>query len=280
LTSSTLDLPTEGARYHLRLAGAGPPLLLLHGFTGSGATWDPHAASLGRDYRLIAIDLLGHGKTEAPRDPVRYRVEHAVADLLTLLDMLGIDDFALLGYSMGGRLALHLALAAQERLQALVLEGASPGIRGHSERAARIRADEELAITIERQGIEPFVTRWEALALFASQASLPVAVRDRLRAQRLENNPIGLANSLRGMGAGVPPPLYDRLRELSMPTLLIAGALDGKYCTLAGMMKRRLARAQVEIVAGAGHAVHLEQPTVFDALVRRFLDLHMKEHDL
>jgi 2-succinyl-6-hydroxy-2,4-cyclohexadiene-1-carboxylate synthase len=273
-TPATVDVPINGVRYHARLAGAGPAIVLLHGFSGSGASWEPHAAVLGREYRVIAVDLLGHGRTAAPHDPVRYRVEHAVADILALIDALGVDDFALLGYSMGGRLALHLALAARNRARALILESASPGVPDPDERAARVRADEELAEAIERDGIEAFVTRWEALPLFASQTSLPSAVRVRLRAQRLTNSPAGLAGSLRGMGAGVPSALHDRLGELTMPTLLIAGALDDKYRRLAATMHAGMPQAETAIVPDAGHTVHLEQPAAFDDAVHTFLRAH------
>jgi 2-succinyl-6-hydroxy-2,4-cyclohexadiene-1-carboxylate synthase len=278
-TPMTLDLPIDGVRYHVRLAGSGPAIVLLHGFTGSGASWESLTAMLEREYRVIAVDLLGHGRTDAPHDLLRYRVEHAVADLVALIDALGVDDFALLGYSMGGRLALHLALAEPSRVRALILESASPGIAGPDERAARIRADEELADAIEREGIDAFVTRWEALALFASQLNPSLAVRGRLRTQRLANSPTGLANSLRGMGAGVPPALYDRLGELSMPALLIAGALDEKYRRLANTMQARMPHAETAIVPGAGHTVHLEQPAAFDEVVRTFLQAHYAGSD-
>jgi 2-succinyl-6-hydroxy-2,4-cyclohexadiene-1-carboxylate synthase len=271
LVPSSVDLPVNGVRYHVRLAGDGPPLVLLHGFTGSGANWESHAATIGRSYRLIAIDLLGHGRSAAPTDPARYQVQRAASDLLTLLDMLGVADFALLGYSMGGRLALHVALAAPKRVRALVLESASPGIADGRERDERIRADEDLAAAIEHEEIEAFIRRWEALSLFASQVNLPIAMRDRLHAQRLENSPIGLANSLRGMGAGVPPPLQDRLVELPMPTLLIVGALDEKYLALSLAMSRQLPQAELAVVPGAGHTVHLEQPVAFDEIVCKFL---------
>lgn len=272
MSQASLDLAVNGVRYHARVAGDGPPLVLLHGFTGSSATWEPHLAVLGGERRLVAVDLLGHGSTQAPREPERYGVEPAVADLLALLALLGVDRFALLGYSMGGRLALHLALAAPQRVQALVLESASPGIREQQEREARRRTDDELADFVEREGIEAFVARWEALPLFASQANLPLAVREQLRAQRLAQDPLGLANSLRGMGAGVMPSVEDRLGTLAMPILIVAGRLDDKYCRLAHAMQQHLARACVEIVPDAGHAVHLEQPVVFDRLVCGFLE--------
>ena len=169
-------------------------------------------------------------------------------------------------------MALRLALQASERLWTLVLESASPGIDDASEREARIRSDADLAGAIERDGLEAFVDRWQALPLFASQARLPSAVRDELRRQRLRNDAKGLAGCLRGLGAGQQDPVSARVGEILMPVLLLAGALDDKYCALARRMASALPRARTEIVADAGHAVHLEQPAAFADAVRGFLD--------
>ena len=274
-------LAVNGVRYAVFVAGDGPPLVLLHGFTGSSSTWHPHVARLAQARRVIAVDLLGHGGTTSPADPRRYAVERAVPDLLALLGQLGANTFALLGYSMGGRLALHVALAAPERVQALILESTSPGFLEAAERTARAQADKALAASIENEGIQAFVPRWEALPLFASQTYLPAAVRDQLRAQRLTNDPSGLANSLRGMGAGIMPSTWEHLGDLRMPVLLIAGALDKKYAAIAQAMAERASRAVTVIVAEAGHAVHIEQPDLFEETVIRFLapeleDIHLE----
>ncbi|MBX6341499.1 MAG: 2-succinyl-6-hydroxy-2,4-cyclohexadiene-1-carboxylate synthase, partial [Thermomicrobiaceae bacterium] len=220
----------------------------------------------------VAVDLLGHGASDAPRDPARYRMERCVADLLALLDALDLPRAAVLGYSMGGRVALHLALAAPERVGALVLESASPGIPDAAERAARRVSDAALADLIEREGIAAFVDHWERLPLWASQASLPREVRARLRAQRLAHRPDGLAGSLRGLGAGEMAPVHDRLGALGMPALLVAGALDEKYRALAEWMAIAMPRARVAVVPGAGHAVHLERPEAFLRAVGAFLE--------
>jgi 2-succinyl-6-hydroxy-2,4-cyclohexadiene-1-carboxylate synthase len=248
------------------------PLFLLHGFTGSAATWFPHGR-LGREFRLIAVDLLGHGATDAPQDPARYRAADAVADLLALADvLLGCDTpFSLLGYSMGGRLALHTALAASQRTTALVLESASPGIVDAGVREDRRQRDEALAVSIEQEGLLAFVERWEALPLFASQSNLADGSRTALRTQRLASSPGGLANSLRGFGAGAQNYLGDRLAGLGMPVLLVAGALDATYRATAEHMAAWLPDARAVIVPDVGHAVHLEQPDAFDVLVQDFL---------
>jgi len=251
--------------------GRGPALVLLHGFTGSVETWRPHLASLGAHRQTIAVDLLGHGGSDSPADPERYRIERCTADLLALLDQLGVERAAVLGYSMGTRVALHLAVTAPDRVRRLILESGSPGLADPAERAARVRADAALADRIEQEGVWAFVRDWEQLPLFASQARLPAEVRAGLRAQRLRNNPVGLANSLRGMGAGRPEPLWDRLGALQIPTLLLVGELDGKYRGLAQQMAGLLPAARVAVIPNAGHAVHLEQPDAFDAAVVEYL---------
>ncbi len=238
-------------------------ILLLHGFTGSVATWTLFMADLARQGRAIAVDLLGHGDSAAPDDSFRYSMERCVTDLLAILDSLEIPTVTVLGYSMGGRVALHLAARAPERVQALILESASPGIDAASEREARIAADEELATLIEQEGLAAFVDRWEQTPLFQSQMSLPAETRAALRCQRLHNSPHGLACSLRGMGTGRQESLWAHLPALSMPVLLITGALDDKFCRLAHQMATSLPQASIAIIPDAGHAVHLEQPAAF-----------------
>jgi len=260
----------NGLEFNIEAAGEGFPLLLLHGFTGSAETWQPSAAAWG-GFRTMAADLIGHGATEAPADEARYTIERCAADLVALLDALEVDRVALLGYSMGGRAALQLALTAPRRIAALVLESASPGIEDAGERGARAASDRALADDIERDGVEAFVDRWERLPMWATQEQLPEAVRLHLREQRLRNSTTGLANSLRGMGAGAQQPLIARLGELRMPVLLLAGQEDRKYGHLACEMQHRIAGARVQIVEGAGHAVHLEQPAAFAPLVKEFL---------
>jgi 2-succinyl-6-hydroxy-2,4-cyclohexadiene-1-carboxylate synthase len=176
-----------------------------------------------------------------------------------------------LGYSMGGRAALALAIAAPERVGALILESTSPGLRDPEVRLARASQDALLAEAIERDGIQAFVDEWERLPLFESQAALPAPARAALRAQRLRNSPVGLANSLRGFGQGVMMPLHDFLPQIHVPTLIVTGALDARYCQLGREMAERIPGSLLEIVAGAGHTVHLEQPARFQRLVLDFL---------
>lgn len=269
----------NGVGYNVEVSGSGPGLLLLHGFTGDVSTWDPFILRPSKEgpgnafdgFTAIRVDVIGHGGTDSPDDPERYTMAHAVEDLVAILDHLGMEKVALLGYSMGGRLALHLTLAAPERFWALVFESASPGIRNEEERASRRTADNLLADSIGTGGIEAFVDRWQAQALFASQLNLPDEVRARQRTRRLAQSPVGLANSLRGMGAGRQDYLLPRLHELTAPALLIAGALDERYAAITAVMAAEIAGAQAHIIENAGHAAHLEQPAEFGRIVAAFL---------
>jgi 2-succinyl-6-hydroxy-2,4-cyclohexadiene-1-carboxylate synthase len=250
--------------------GSGPPVLLLHGFTGSSQTWGGFGPGWP-ELRLIAVDLPGHGRSDSPSDLIHYSIHSTLTALNEILDQLDLDRVALLGYSLGARIALHFALGHPGRVSRLVLESASPGIEDSAEREQRRRDDEALAEKIEKDGLEAFVDYWQALPLWESQAALPAERREALRRQRLQNSPTGLANSLRGVGAGACPPVHDRLGELMMPLLVIAGELDRRYTELAGLIAARAPDAKLRIIANAGHAVHLEQPEEFGAAVSEFL---------
>jgi 2-succinyl-6-hydroxy-2,4-cyclohexadiene-1-carboxylate synthase len=248
--------------------GEGPPLLVLHGFTGSARAWDEVGPELVRDARLIRVDLIGHGQSPSPPDAALYSLDNATRDLCSLLDRLALERVDLLGYSMGGRLALHLAVHAPGRLRRVILESASPGIEDADERARRVQSDNALADRILRDGLSAFVDEWEQQPLLLPAAHVPEATRARQHALRLQNSPIGLANSLRGMGAGLQQPLWSRLARLDLPVQLIVGDDDTRYCAIARRMQNLLPRADLTVVAEAGHTVHVDQPPAFVKTVR------------
>ena len=246
-------------------------LVLLHGFTGSTAGWGHHMDTLADSgLRIIALDLLGHGQSDAPEDAKRYSIENCQKDILAVLQALSVKKghAIILGYSMGGRIALYTAFSGYFR--ALILESSSPGLEDAAEREERRASDEALAASIDHEGISAFIERWERLPLFASQKSLSLECREDLHRQRLQNNATGLAQSLRGVGTGVQPSLYAQLPALRMPVLLIAVELDTKFTSIAIRMAHALPQSQLHIIPAAGHTVHLEQPQLFTSLVRDF----------
>jgi 2-succinyl-6-hydroxy-2,4-cyclohexadiene-1-carboxylate synthase len=261
----------EDIEFNVEAHGSGAPLVLLHGFTGSAASWLPLIHDLARLRRVIAIDIIGHGTSSAPEDLSHYAFEQAVRDIAEVTAQLGVTRAAWLGYSMGGRLALGIAVDHPERVSSLILESATAGIQHEKERHERAEADQELARRIEEVGIETFVAEWERLPIWESQRALPVEVLEFQRDIRLRSRAVGLANSLRGMGQGAQPSYWDRLGEIDVPVLLMAGALDRKFVGIAGQMGVRIAGAELSVIPDAGHAVHLERAREFLEEVRAFL---------
>jgi 2-succinyl-6-hydroxy-2,4-cyclohexadiene-1-carboxylate synthase len=250
---------TEGA------AAAGR-VVLVHGFTQTQAAWEPVATRLRDRWRLVRVDLPGHGGSAG--------VRAGFAEAAGLLGECG-GRAAYVGYSLGGRLCLRLALDRPELVRALVLLGASPGIADPAARAQRRAADESLAAGIERDGVAAFLDRWLAGPLFATLPPARAGLPDRLA-----NTPAGLASALRLLGAGAQAPLWDRLAGLRCPTLLVAGALDGKFAALAAEMAAAIGlAARRALVPGAGHAVHLERPAELAALLDGFLSDHLRDAD-
>lgn len=272
------DYTIDGFRYHVSESGNGPPIVLLHGFTGSSESWLHLAERLSRWFRVMAIDLPGHGRTDAPEDVARYRFDRVVDDLIEILERANVGPTNWLGYSMGGRLALYLAARYPQMTRSLILESASPGIAGLDERAARRVQDEALAEQILKYGIPAFVDYWQSIPLFQTQVYLPPVVRDALRDQRLRNSTIGLANSLKGMGTGTQPELWSKLGQIYTPVQLIAGGLDEKFVDISKSMAAAMSNVRLNIINNAGHAVHLERPDEYEKLVMAFLSADRRQN--
>lgn len=245
-----------------------PVAMVLHGFTGDASTMAALAGPIAATRRVLVPDLMGHGGSSSPAVE-DHSVDAMVDQLVGALDRFHVRaPVDLVGYSMGGRVALTLACRHPDRVRTLSLIGASAGLPTEEERTARIAADEELARFIEREGLDAFVDRWMANPLFATQARLGPAALARFRAQRMGNDPDGLARSLRAAGTGAMRPLHDELRRCAVPTTLIVGADDEKFTALAHDLAGLLPTAGVAMIAGAGHAAHLEQPASVVAAVQ------------
>ena len=304
--SERLRLLVDGMPWTVRVAGRGRPVLLLHGFSGSGLSW-AGLAGLGDRFRAIVPDLPGHGTTgwEGSRDgatgdhvdrgdaappaaPVgdpsrtsagdaalpdprpRASVERTADDLAVITRRLGAERVDVVGYSMGARIALRLAVVHPDAVRRLVLEAPSAGIVDPDARAARAAADVERARFVVEEGIEAFAARWEAEPVLAGEAALPPSARRRQRAIRRANAPLGIAASLVYGGQGVMEPLHARLAEVGAPTLVVVGTEDPARAR-AEEIAAGIRGARLAAVPGAGHAPHLERPDRFHALVLDFL---------
>ena len=243
-----------------RTWGDGPPLVLLHGFTQTAAAWGPFGQLLGCHRTIVAVDLPGHGGSAS----IAANLEETADRVLELFDD---EPFDLLGYSLGGRVALTLALTRPGRLSSLILVGSTAGIEDPVEAADRRRRDEALAIQIEAEDDVPaFVERWLAQELFADLGAEEAEVH-----ARLANTAAGLADSLRRSGAGTQVSRWDQLADLTIPTLVIAGEDDQKYSALGRRMVDLLPDGRLVVIAGAGHACHLTRPSDTAAVVEGWL---------
>jgi 2-succinyl-6-hydroxy-2,4-cyclohexadiene-1-carboxylate synthase len=240
------------------MGGMAPAVVLLHGFTHTGASWAPVVAALGERYRAIAPDLPGHGPAAEPEDLV------SLQEVTAQVAVLAPEHFTLVGYSMGGRIALHVTLALGPRVSRLILIGASPGIADREEREQRRRADEQLAAEVEQMTIEAFAARWAGTPVLAGQ---PAHVQAAVHRDRLRSHPAELARALRQLGTGALPPLWTRLSELSLPVELVVGERDEKFRHIAAQMANSLPNARLIVTPGAGHAVHLETPEAVAAVI-------------
>jgi 2-succinyl-6-hydroxy-2,4-cyclohexadiene-1-carboxylate synthase len=227
-------------------------VVLLHGFGGTHRAWDAVIDRLPPErYLPLATDLPGHGEyADLARHPISFAgcVEHVLAR--------APERFAVCGYSMGGRIALHVALAAPERVRRLVLVASTAGIEDEAERAQRRRSDHQLADELERRPYEEFIERWRTQPLFAEDSPEAGALA---RADQRRNSPAALAVVLRGLGSGAMEPLWSRLPELDMPVTIVAGERDAKFQAIGRRMAKLIPRAQLLVVAG-GHGLPLESP--------------------
>jgi 2-succinyl-6-hydroxy-2,4-cyclohexadiene-1-carboxylate synthase len=246
---------------HADREGTGPPVVLVHGFTQTRRCWGPEAADLARDHEVVRVDAPGHGGSSEILAGLRTGAR-------LIADQGGEATY--LGYSMGARFCLHLALANPELVRGLVLIGGTAGIEDAEERAARRAQDRRTVQRLREEGLAPFLDAWLAQPLFAD---LPE--ERAFREERLENTVDGLVSSLEHAGTGSQDPSWHKLDRLGMPALVVAGERDAKFRALAERMAGLIgANATLAIVPDAGHAAHLEQPDAFLAILRPWLDRH------
>jgi 2-succinyl-6-hydroxy-2,4-cyclohexadiene-1-carboxylate synthase len=249
--------PWNGPLYAERFGLQGDRLVFVHGFTQTGRSWLPVATAFAREYDVMLVDAPGHAGSVGVR-----------ADLRRTADLLGQTGGTgtYIGYSMGGRMCLHLALTHPYLVPRLVLLSTTAGIADELERSERRDRDDALADSIEADGVAPFLDRWIAQPIFEG-----LAITESEREDRLRNTSEGLASSLRMAGTGTQDPLWPRLKELTMPVLIIAGERDTKFIDIGRQLAAGIQRSRLVTVPGAGHAVHFEQPIVTAELIADFL---------
>ncbi|MCP3033377.1 2-succinyl-6-hydroxy-2,4-cyclohexadiene-1-carboxylate synthase [Halobacillus sp. A1] len=254
--------------YWIEDDGKGTPLLFLHGFTGTGKTFDSIIKLFPDSLRTITIDMPGHGKT-GEIGPVT--MEQFSKDLALLLDELNLSKVHLLGYSMGGRAGLTFAMLYPDYIDTVILESASPGLQTTEQQLARQAKDQTFIDQLQKKGVESFVEDWEQLPLFKTQQNLSQTSRQLIKEERLSHTAQGLSQSLKGMGTGQQPSWWSRLTELEKRILLITGSKDEKFVELNKEMDALLPYSTYIEVKGAGHTVHLEEPKVFAKIVEEFV---------
>ena len=249
--------------YGVSIVGEGKPLVCFHGFSESGSTWDGIEVP---GYRLIRIDSMGHGRSARPMDLGPYTLPQMLSDLHTVIYAVAGERYALMGYSMGARMALLYALKYPEEVTHLVLESGSVGIEDEGERQNRYVADQGLAEWIRAHDITWFSETWAKLEIFKTQQGLPAKVQQQIRERRLLNSPHALAFTLGGSGQGSMPYVGHRLSELIMPVCYISGELDTKYTAIGARYFGDVHR----IVPQVGHNVHVEAPEAYRQIIEQF----------
>lgn len=246
-------------------------VLLFHGFTGSLEDWRSVSTSLDKSFNYVGIDLIGHGKSESPDELAKYGAEEIVNQIDGIVSHLNLHKINLLGYSMGGRAALNYTVKFPGKVEALILESTSAGIKDQKDLQARIKSDEKLAKYVEKHSIEEFIELWLNLDIFNTQRRFSEYTRRQIKFAKMQNNKIGLANSLRGFGTGKMTPLLNGLRNVSCKTLLITGELDTKFTNINNEIVNLYPNAEHKIIKNAGHNTHLEELEKFVNLVNKFL---------
>jgi 2-succinyl-6-hydroxy-2,4-cyclohexadiene-1-carboxylate synthase len=259
-------------KIHYQLYGEShrPKLLFLHGFMGCGDDFSCIINALLPEFCCLTVDLPGHGLTEV-LEANGYDMAVIASALLNLLQALNFSSCHLIGYSMGGRLALYLACQFPQQFLSVFLESASPGLTTDVERVLRQQQDEILATKLESEDWSVFLARWYAQPFFDTLKDSPyfAAVIQR----RLRNCPHQLAKALRGLGTGIQPSLWNEMAALTMPITLAVGDRDQKFLQINQSMAIRQPLAQLMLIPDCGHAVHAENPAAFAAA----LQAHIKQ---
>ena len=250
-----------------------PIILFLHGFIGNLHEFDEAIEILAEEFSFLTVDLPGHGKTQVLGGDESYTMANTAHGVINLLDELKIQQCFLVGYSMGGRLALYLTLHFPERFVKVVLESASPGLETETERLARVKSDAQiarkLARSITREDFATFLLNWYIQPIFGAIKNHPKF--EIMLESRLQNHPLELTKSLQFMGTGNQPSLWNKLNQNTIPLLLLTGEYDQKFIDINTEIAQKCQLAQLQIINHAGHNIHLESTEEFVKKITEFI---------
>ena len=246
----------NGVRLRYDESGAGPALLLSHGYSATGRMWDEQRRAFADHWRVIAWDMRGHGDTESPDDPAQYSADLTVGDMRDLLGHLGVRRAVIGGLSLGGYMSLAFHAAHPEMTRALVLCDTGPGYRNSEARAGWNERAFRRAGELETRGLEVLAS----------------ASREMREAMRQHRSAKWLAHAARGMLAQDGPRVIDSLPTVKVPTLIIVGDQDEPFLAPCRYMAGKIPGARLEVIRGAGHSSNLDQPEAFNRVLRDFLD--------
>jgi len=260
-------------KYDLHYYSAGNPekqcIIFFYVFLGSGLDWEEIIDRLSSDFYCLAIDLPGHGKTRVHGSITAYSMESFAGSFTRFVKSSGIMNPSLVGYSMGGRLAMFLTVSVHNLWSAAVFESATPGLRKEKQRVERQTKDNKIAKRLEKEKLEDFIADWYQQTLF--QTLEKSKNFNSIVKRRRNNNSEELAKSLKMMGVGVQPSLWNACRTINIPILLLTGEFDRKFCSIIKDMNTINSDFNLEIIKNAGHNVHLEQPDAYFKQIHKFL---------
>lgn len=270
-----MKIDFNGIKLNLEHKGETDPskdyLLFLHGFTGCAEDWLPIFDQLPDKLNYFALDLIGHGKSDAPANLDFYKAESIIEQIKIIKNHLTPNKIFLAGYSMGGRAALSFATSYPEDIKGLIIESSTAGIRNDEERQKRYESDLKIAEFIESHSLDEFIEMWSDQELFNTQRRFSNEKLKLLKRKKAAGSKIGYSNSLKGFSTGIMPPLHDKLKKIPVKVLLITGDLDTKFTGINSRMAKKFFKAKHKIVKNAGHNTHLEEPKRFIEIITNYL---------
>jgi len=255
---------------HYKIEGSGIPLILIHGFTGTNKSFDKLSNFLKQYFKIIKLDMIGHGLS-MDKDIKSYSFLQSIRYIEKIIKELHLKKVNILGYSLGGRLAMQFSIINQHKINKMILCSSSFGIKNKSERISRIKSDEKIITLLRNNNLEKFVNYWEAIPLWESEKKLPVEIKNKHRIIRLNQKNEGLMLNLRHQGQGVQEFLGESLKNIKIKTLIMYGDNDLKYKFISKEMAEIIENSELSEVPNSGHNIILENPIYISQKIKNFI---------